>query len=341
MNIAVLGIDLGKNSCSVVGLDLSGRIIFRRRMQRKTVVETAAKLSPCIVAMEACCGAHHLGRALVAQGHTVRLMSPEYVRPYVKAQKNDDRDAEAIAEASTRPTMRFVALKSEDQLDMQTLHRARDRVVAQRTSLMNQLRALLLERGIIVPQGRAKLKLRLTEVVDPASEELSPRIRLLIEDMLTRWQCLDEQIAKFDTEFMAEAKQNEAARRLTSIPGIGALNATALTAAIGDARTFARGRDMAAWLGLVPRQATTGGKPRLLGITKRGSKYLRKMLIQGARSALPTLSRGNTGLGQWLRGLLSRAHSNTVVVALAAKMVRMVWALLRHGGTFKHRAIAA
>jgi transposase len=310
-------------------------------MQRKTIVETAAKLSPCIVAMEACCGAHHLGRALVAQGHTVRLMSPEYVRPYVKAQKNDDRDAEAIAEAATRPTMRFVTLKSEDQLDMQTLHRARDRVVAQRTSLMNQLRALLLERGIVVPQGRAKLKLRLAELVDPSCEELSPRIRLLVEDMLTRWQALDDRIAMFDAEFMAEAKQNESARRLTSIPGIGALNATALAAAVGDARTFARGRDMAAWLGLVPRQATTGGKPRLLGITKRGSKYLRKMLIQGARSALPTLSRGNTWLGRWLRGLLSRAHSNTVVVALAAKMVRMVWALLRHGGTFEHRAIAA
>jgi transposase len=341
MDIAVLGIDLGKNSCSVVGLDPSGRVILRRRMQRKTVVETAAKLLPCIVAMEACCGAHHLGRALVAQGHTVRLMSPEYVRPYVKAQKNDDRDAEAIAEAATRPTMRFVALKDEDQLDMQTLHRTRDRVVAQRTSLMNQLRALLLERGIIVPQGRAKLKLRLAELIDPSREALSPRIRLLIEDMLTHWQGLDERIAKFDAEFMAEAKQNEAARRLMSIPGIGALNATALTAAIGDARTFARGRDMAAWLGLVPRQATTGGKPRLLGITKRGSKYLRKMLIQGARSALPTLSRGNTGLGQWLRGLLCRAHSNTVVVALAAKMVRMVWALLRNGETFKHRTIAA
>ena len=158
MDIAVLGLDLGKNSCSVVGLDGSGKVILRRRMQRKTIVALAAKLSPCIVAMEACCGAHHLGRVLAAQGHTIRLMSPEYVRPYVKAQKNDDRDAEAIAEAATRPTMRFVVLKSEEQLDMQTLHRARDRAVCERTSLMNQLRAVLLERGIIVPQGRAKLR---------------------------------------------------------------------------------------------------------------------------------------------------------------------------------------
>jgi transposase len=218
----------------------------------------AAKLSPCIIAMEACCGAHHLGRILVAQGHTVRLMSPEYVRPYVKAQKNDDRDAEAIAEAATRPTMRFVTLKSEEQLDMQSLHRARDRVVVERTSLMNQLRALLLERGIIVPQGRAKLRYRVNELLAQTCNELSPRIRVLIEDMMARWQAVDNRIAAFDTEFAAEVKQNEAARRLISIPGIGALNATALVAAVGDARTFARGRDLAAWLGLVPRQATTG-----------------------------------------------------------------------------------
>jgi transposase len=340
MDIAVLGIDLGKNSCSVVGLDGSGKVILRRRMQRKTIVVLTSKLSPCIVAMEACCGAHHLGRVLSAQGHTVRLMSPEYVRPYVKAQKNDDRDAEAIAEAATRPTMRFVALKSEEQLDMQTLHRARDRAVGERTSLMNQLRAVLLERGVIVPQGRAKLRLRITELLRQPPEQISSRILLLIEDMLMRWQALDERIAVFDGEFAAEAKRDEAARRLTSIPGIGALNATALVAAVGNAQTFARGRDLAAWLGLVPRQATTGGKPRLLGITKRGSKYLRKMLIQGARAALPTLSRSNTRLGQWLRGLLARAHSNMVVVALAAKMARTVWALLRYGTTFEPRAIA-
>lgn len=189
-------------------------------------------------------------------------------------------------------------------------------------------------------RGRAKLRCHVTELLRQLCAELSSRIRALIEDMLARWQSLDDRIAAFDDEFVAEVKQNEAARRLTSIPGIGALNATALVAAVGDARTFARGRDLAAWLGLVPRQATTGGKPGLLGITTRGSKYLRKMLIQGARAALPTLSR-NTLLGQWLRGLLARAHSNTVVVAIAAKMAPMVWALLRHGRTFEYRAITA
>jgi len=241
-------------------------------------------------------------------------------------------DAEAIAEAATRPTMRFVALKSEQQLDMQTLHRARDRAVGERTSLMNQLRAVLLERGVIVPQGRAKLRLRVTELLQQSPEQISSRIRLLIEDMLMRWQALDEWIAGFDGEFAAELKRDEAARRLTSIPGIGAFNATALVAAIGDAQTFARGRDLAAWLGLVPRQATTGGKPRLLGITKRGSKYLRKMLIQGARAALPTLSRSNTRLGQWLRGLLARSR-------LPPRWRAPVWALLRYGTTFEPRAI--
>lgn len=199
---------------------------------------------------------------------------------------------------------------------------------------MNQLRAILLERGVIMPRGRAKLRLRVTELLRQGAEQLSSRIRLLIEDMLARWLALDERIVAFDAEFAAEAKQHEAARRLSSIPGIGPLNATALVAAIGDAETFTRGRNLAAWLGLVPRQATTGGKPRLLGITKRGSKYLRKMLIQGARAALPTLSRSNTRLGKWLRNLLARAHPNTVVVALAAKMARIVCALLRYGTTF-------
>src|SRR5579863_72104 len=341
MQIAVLGIDLGKNSCSIVGLDVRGAVVLRRRLRREGIIKLAAKLQPCVVAIEACCGAHHLGRVLRAQGHEVRLMSPEYVRPYVKSQKNDDRDAEAIAEAATRPTMRFVALKSEEQLDMQTLHRARDQAVRERTSLLNQLRAVLLERVVIMPQGRAKLRVGVTDILRQGTEALSSRIRHLVEDMLTRWRALDERISTFDSEFAIEAKQNEAARRLTSIPGIGPLNATALVAAVGDAETFTRGRNLAAWLGLVPRQATTGGKPRLLGITKRGSKYLRKMLIQGARAALPTLSRGNTRLGQWLRGLLARAHSNTVVVALAANMARIVWALLRYGTSFEPRAIAA
>ena len=297
MDVQVLGVDLGKNSCSLVGLDFSGRVVVRRRMRRESIAAFAAKAPGCVVAMEACCGAHHLGRQLAAQGHEVRLMSPEYVRPYVKAQKNDDRDAEAIAEAATRPTMRFVALKSEAQLDVQILHRVRDRLVGQRTALMNQMRSLLLERGITIAQGRRKLQDALVGMFNAEISVVSPRVRQLLEDMQEQWRSLDQRITSFDDEFAAMTRSDPTARRLATIPGIGVLNATALVAAIGTGETFGRGRDLAAWLGLVPRQATTGGKPKLLGITKRGSKYLRKQLIQGAQAAMPSLSRTATPLG--------------------------------------------
>ena len=334
MKVAVLGVDLGKNSCSVVGLDDTGKVIMRRRMHRDSVIKIASGLAPCVVAMEACCGAHHLGRILRERGHQVRLMSPEYVRPYVKAQKNDDRDAEAIAEAATRPTMRFIELKSAEQLDMQSLHRVRDRLVSERTALLNQLRAILLERGIVIPQGRRKLEDHLRTLLEGQEAILSPRVWSLLNDMQAEWRALDSRIEALTDEFAAQAKTDEAARRLATIPGIGVLNATALVAAVGNAATFARGRDLAAWLGLVPRQMTTGGKPRLMGITKRGNKYLRKLLVHGARAALPSLSASATPLGKWLTSLLERAHKNTVVVALANKLARIVWAVLRRGETY-------
>ncbi|TCK19823.1 transposase [Ancylobacter aquaticus] len=277
---------------------------------------------------------HHLGRLLREQGHDVRLMSPEYVRPYVKAQKNDDRDAEAIAEAATRPTMRFVDLKSDEQLDMQSLHRARDRLVGERTTLINQLRAILLERGIVMAKGRRKLELRLDQLL-AGEVAISRRIRLLVEDMRAQWRTLDERIGAFDAEFVAIAREDAAMKLLSTIPGVGPLNAIAFVASVGRAETFGRGRDLAAWLGLVPRQMTTGGKPRLLGISKRGNGYLRRMLIHGARAALPSLAKGRTLLGEWLRGLLARTHMNTAVVALAAKMARIIWAVLRSGRPFQ------
>jgi len=336
MDIVVLGIDLGKNSCSLAGLDKSGRVILRRRMRRSSVESFVAGVERCVVAMEACCGAHHLGRVFAAQGHAVRLMSPEYVRPYVKAQKNDELDAEAIAEAATRPTMRFVEVKSQAQSDVQALHRARERLVSERTALINHLRALLLERGIVAPQGRRKLEEELSVFADEDGiEALSPRIRLLIEELRDEWRGLDKRIAAFDAEFVRMARQNDAVRRLMTIPGIGTINATALAAAVGDARTFGRGRDMAAWLGLTPRQMTTGGKPRLLGISKRGNRYLRKNLIHGARAVLPYLAERETSLGRWARALLARAHKNVVVVALANKLARVAWAVLAHGSIYE------
>ena len=342
MQIAVLGIDLGKRTCSVVGLDAAGRVVLRRRMARTNVIGFTAGLPTCVVAMEACCGAHHVGREIAAQGHTVRLMSPEYVRPYVKAQKNDDRDAEAIAEAATRPTMRFVPLKTEAQLDAQILHRVRSRLVGERTALINQLRAVLLERGLVFPQGRRQFEQALAELLTGTeTADLSPRIRQLLVDMQAEWQDLDRRIAALDDEFAERARSDDSARRLATIPGIGVLNATALAAAVGDASAFARGRDFAAWLGLVPRQRTTGGKAKLLGISKRGNVHLRTLLIHGARAALPALSRKATPLGAWLRALLARAHVNTVVVALANKLARIAWAVLVRQTTYEaHHAHA-
>ncbi len=268
-------------------------------------------------------------------------MPPEYVRPYVKAQKNDDRDGEAIAEAATRPTMRFVELKSEAQLDLQSLHRARDRLGGERTALINQLRAILLERGIVAPRGRRKLERYGDALLAEDEIRLSPRTVLLVVDLRAEWRELDRRILAFDNEFAAQARTDETARRLSSIPGIGPLNATAPMAAIGNAQTFGRGRDLAAWLGLVPKQVTTGGKAKLLGISKRGNGYLRKMLIHGARAALPTLSKGETPLGARLRGLLARTHVNTVVVALAAKLARIAWTVIRTGRRFDMKAAPA
>ena len=335
MAIAVLGVDLGKNVCSVVGLDASGAVVMRRKVRRETLIALAEKLPACVVGMEACCGAHHLGRLFAAHGHDVRLMSPEYVRPYVKAQKNDDRDAEGIAEAATRPTMRFVELKSQDQLDMQTLHRSRDRLVGERTALINQLRAILLERGMVAPQGKRKLEQFLSVLMDEQDGAgLSPRMVILVADVRAQWAELDRRIAAFDGEFVRWARENEDARRLVTIPGFGAIVASALVASVGRAEAFDRARDLSAWLGIVPQQFTTSGKPKLLGISKRGNKYLRKQLIHGARAALPYVAERDTPLGRWAKALLERAHRNVAVVAFANKLARIAWAVLRRGERF-------
>lgn len=340
MSIVMIGIDLGKNSCSLAALDERGAVVLRRRMRPASIVEFVAKHAPCAVAMEACCGAHHLGRQLLTRGHTVKLMPPEYVRPYVKAQKNDDRDAEAIAEAATRPTMRFVELKTQEQLDIQSLHRVRSRLVGSRTTLINQMRAILLERGITVAQGRRKFEKALDEMLADKALLAPGRLRELMTDMRAEWAALDGRIDTFDLEFAQLARTDDLARRLTSIPGVGALNATALVAAVGRAEAFDQARDLGAWLGLVPRQHTTGGKPRLLGISKRGNTYLRTLLIHGARAALPSLAKAETPLGAWLRGLQARCHPNTVIVALANKLARIAWVIMRREAVFSTRKLA-
>jgi transposase len=263
-------------------------------------------------------------------------MSPEYVRPYVKAQKNDDRDAEGIAEAASRPTMRFVERKTQEQLDIQTFHRVRSRLVAERRSLINQLRAILLERGTACPVGRRKLELGIDEILAAGDTTLSPRLRQLVDELRGEWRELDARIEALNGEFVELARNDPAARRLTSIPGVGVLNTTALIAAVGNASSFAKARDLGAWLGLVPRQHTTGGKPRLLGISKRGNTCLRTLLIHGARAALPSLARSETPLGRWLTAMIERGgHRNAIVVALANKLARIAWAALRKEATFE------
>jgi transposase len=339
MAIVTLGLDLGKNWIHMVGLDEDGRIVLHRRVRRDRLLAQTANIPACLIGMEACCGAHHLGRALEARGHTARLMPPQYVKPFVKSNKNDYRDAEASAEAVQRPTMRFVPLKSEAQLDLQTIHRVRSRLVGRRTALINQIRAILLERGITVPQRRRVLETRLPAILADEQRGLSPRVRHLIEDMRAEWCELDRRIDVFNAELTVTARRDDACRRLCEIPGIGALNATALVAAVGNAAGFAKGRDMAAWLGLVPRQHSTGGKQRLLGIGKRGNKYLRTLLIHGARAVLPYLAQRQDALGSWLRTLLARARRNVVVVALANKLARIAWAVL--AGTHRYEMSAS
>jgi transposase len=328
MLITTLGIDLGKNWCQLVGLSADGAVLLRKRVRRNNLLRLTVNMSPCRVAMEACCGAHHIGRHLAAQGHDVRLLCAEYVRPYVKAHKNDDRDAEGIAEAATRPTMRTVALKSEAQLDLQVLHRVRERLTRARTAVINQLRAILLERGIAVARGPRKLAAALPDILADGDDSLSARMRVAVQTLRQEWLALETEVKSLDLEFWRLAKSDHAANRLAQIPGIGPLTATALVAAVADGSGFRRGRDLAAWLGLVPHQHSTGGKAKLLGISKRGNPYLRRLLIHGARGAMASLSAQPSALGRWLAALRQRTHPNVAVVALANKLARIAWAVL-------------
>lgn len=328
MEIRTLGLDLGKTSFHAVGFDALGVVVLRRRFSRPQLLRFVATLPPCVIGMEACCGAHYLGRRCASIGHTVRLMPPQYVRPFVKVQKNDYLDAEAIGEAVQRPTMRFVPIKTEDQLDLQALHRVRNRLVQRRTGVINQLRAFLLERGLTPRPGRQHFARILPQVLADAGEALSPAILQLIHALQDEWRQLEARVRELTQQITAIARRDPACQRLISIPGFGPLAATALVAAIGKGREFRKGRDLSAWLGLVPLQRSTGGKPMLLGISKRGNGYLRRVLLQGARSVHRLANRSKLGFRAWLDGLDARAHPNIVAVALANKLVRIAWAVL-------------
>lgn len=300
-----------------------------------------ANLPICLVAMEACPGSQHLARAFQRFGHQVRLIAPKFIKPYVQGQKNDFNDAAAIAEAATRPTMRFVTIKSNEQLDMQAVHRIRDRLIGQRTAVINQIRAFLLEYGLPVKEGRASLSASLPEILEDATNGLSNRMRQLIAQLREHWASIDIQISDYTREIELAARRSDDCQRLLSIPGIGPLGATALIAAVGNAAIFSKGRELSAWLGLVPRQRTTGGKPTLLGIGKRGNSYVRRLLIHGARSLLKHLHRENHELGAWMTKLQTRAHRNVAVVAVANKIARIAWAVLTRHDVYRPSAAAS
>lgn len=341
MEIAVLGVDLGKTVCSVAGVDGAGAVVMRKRLQRFRLLDFLAQLPPCVVAMEACGGAHHIGRFCLQFGHEPRLMSPLYVRPYVKVHKNDDRDAEGIAEAATRPTMSFVPIKTEEQLDLQALHRARERLVQDRTRLINQARGFLMERGIRPAQGRHVFQKFLTRLVEDHKNDLTLRMMTLLADMAAELGTINDKVAALDSEIKSVAGADQDMRRLMGIPGVGPTIATALVAAVGNGKTFGKGRDLAAWLGLVPRQVTTGGKAKLIGISKHGNTYLRKLFIHGARTVLHLVKDRSTPLAAWVDGLKVRMHVNVAAVAMANKLARIAWAVLTTGERYRTATAAS
>ena len=335
MQIRSVGIDLGKTTFHLVALDDNGKVLLKKKFTQKQLITFTANLQTSLIGMEACGGAHFLGRALRAQGHDVKLIPAQFVKPFVKSNKNDFLDAEAIAEAVDRQNMGFVPIKTDDQLDLQALHRVRDRLIARRTSVINQLRAFLLERGLVFAKSPAKLRERMPEILDNADEDLTPRMRNLLAMLWNEWKDLELQIEAMNDEVERIASSDAACMRLRQIPGIGPLVATAIVAAIGNGAAFHKGREFAAWLGIVPRQYSTGGKARLYGISKRGNNYLRKILIHGARAVVLRSKRDRIAIGGWLTALEARAPRNVLIVATANKLARIAWAVLSSGQDYR------
>lgn len=337
MNITTIGVDLAKSVFQVHGIDKHGKAVIQKRLRRSKVLEFFVQLPPCLIGMEACSSAHYWARKLREQGHEVKLMAPQFVKPYVKANKTDAADAEAICEAVTRPTMRFVPIKSVDQHAVLSLHRARSGFVKSRTAQANQIRGLLGEFGIVLPQGIVHVAGRLPDIIEDADNELPMVFRELLLRLRSHLLELNRQIQELEDQIDAWHKNNEDSQRLAKIPGIGVLTASALVASIGDARCFKNGRELAAWLGLVPRQHSSGGKPLLLGISKRGDAYLRTLMVHGARSAVRVAANKQTPTDSWTNQLGARRHINVVSVARANKNARVAWALLAHKRNYDGR----
>jgi len=336
--ISTIGIDIGKNSFHLVGLDQRGAIVLQQKVSRAQLERRLVNVPNCLIGMEACSGAHHIGRQLAALGHDVRLIPAQYVKPFLKGHKNDYRDAEAIAEAVQRPTMRFVAIKTPEQMDLLALHRVRSRLVSQRTGVINQIRGFLIERGITVRQGVVPLRKALPDILSSQTGPLSPRMIGLLTDLAQDWRRLDERIASVSAEIEALAEQDNSCQRLMTVPGVGPIISSAVVAAIGNGVGFKQGRDFAAWLGLVPKQESTGDRTILGKISKRGNKYMRTLFVQAAHVVLARRpSAAMRGLWPWIEQASKRLHRNVLAIALANKLARIAWAVLARGHDYQPR----
>ena len=333
-DVTLIGIDLGKHSFHVHGQDRQGKALLRKKFSRKQLIEFLANFHPCTVAMEACAGAHHMARQLAGLGHEPKLISPQFVRPFVKSNKNDFIDAEAICEAACRPSMRFVTPKTESQQCLSALHRVRESLVRERVKASNQIHGFLLEFGISLPDGLVVIR-RLPSVL--AAQTLPARLVALLERLHIHFKYLDEQIADIEKELDRQLQDDDLGQRLLSIPGVGPITASVLAAEVGDGKQYRCGRDFAASIGLVPRQYSTGGRNNLLGISKRGDKNVRRLLVQCARAYMLRLDRQTDRLAQWVRTMLTRRHSNIVACALASKLARIAWAIAAHHTEFKRQ----
>lgn len=328
MQISRIGLDLAKYVFQVHGVDAQDEIVLRKTLRRDGVAQFFAELEPCIVGMEACCGSHYWARILTDLGHEVRLISPQFVKPYVKSNKNDRNDAEAICEAVGRPSMRFVPPKSPEQLEIQAVHRIRQRVVASRTRLVNQVRGLLGEHGVVVARDITRIRRALGEIADSNESGFGDIFIDMLRDMRDELGELDIRLAGYNRRIKNLFRSNEMCQRIGRIEGVGPITATALVTAIGDKSCFKNGRQFAAWLGLVPKQHSSGGKARLFGISKRGDRYLRTLLIHGARAVLSRAAGKTDARSQWIGRMRERRHPNVVAVALANKNARIIWSLL-------------
>ena len=335
MDAIRIGLDLAKNVFSLHGVDANGKVVLRRTVSRAKLVEVLANTPPCLIGMEACSGAHHWARVLRQFGHDVRIMAAQFVAPYRKDGKNDGNDAAAICEAVSRPGMRFVPVKSVEQQAVLVLHRVRKGLCDERTALINQLRGLLTEFGIVLSQGRYHFRRELPAALDDPDNGVPELARGAFREIAARLAMLDEQILAYDRQINGLARQSAAAQQIMAVSGVGALTATATLATIGDARHFKSGRQFAAWLGVTPRQHSTGGKARLGRITKRGDVYLRTLFIHGARAAIATLADKQDRLSCWVRDLIARRGYAKAIVALAARNARIVWALLAKGEPYR------